>query len=219
MKVISTYEFTERLAFSRGNCEITDIEILKNEILGCVSVEKTDEETDKTGIDYIATLRGGYKVKIDAKTRTEGCSEFWRNGPELALEIWSVIKDKRNAAKTGWTLDEKKDVDLILFTFDKKDSLNFYILPFQQLRIAFRRNFKKWDLKYKKDRQKSIDKNSGNQWRSECIFIPVDIVLQAINSEMVHKFESTAKPIHENVITESKKEDLIITKSTQLSLF
>lgn len=178
-----TYGFDDCLKYSRGDSETNDLTILKNKIIGCLSVEKTSIEIDKKGIDYIATLRNGATVKIDAKTRKKGCKAQWKtNEPELALEIWSVI-----GKKTGWTLDEKKEVDLILYTFNKTDTLNFYILPFQQLRIAFSRNCNEWKTDYKPRKQNSCRK--GNTWVSECMFVPAKVVIEAIMAEMVHEFD------------------------------
>lgn len=172
------YDFDDRLCFSLGKNEEDDINILKSYIDGCVSVAKTDTAIDKQGIDYYAFLRNKAIIKIDAKTRSKGCSRYWRFGPELALETWSVKPTKYRDGKVGWTLDEKKEVDLILFKFDKVDSDNVYLLPYQHLRMAFRRNFFKWKGKYKTDVQTS------NSWQSECIFVPADEVLNEITKTM-----------------------------------
>jgi hypothetical protein len=178
------FNFSERLAFSRGRRESNDLESIKSLISGCIDVRKTDVDKDRIGIDYIATLRGGAEILIDAKTRDAGCSKFWKNGPELAPEIWSVMPGgkyniPKENAKTGWTLSESNIVDYIYCTFDPSDSDEIFILPFQLYRIAFRKNLKLWIQKYGLPRPQ----DSG-RWESRCIFVPADIVLNAITLVM-----------------------------------
>lgn len=175
------YSFSERLQFSRGKREQTDIETLMKMIVGAVNVEKTDEKSDRAGIDYIVTLRGGAQIMIDAKAREKGIKKYWQNGPEVALEIWSNVDRK----VTGWTLDESKNTDLILFTFDKEDCSECWLVSFQLLRIAFRNNITRWRGMYRTAIQTS-DQN-GRTWKSQCIFVPIAQVECAIieSSKMV----------------------------------
>jgi hypothetical protein len=180
----TVYDFKERLAFSGGVRKESDIDTIKSLVVGCVKVEKTSVAIDKTGVDYIATLRGGATINIDAKTRDVGCSKFWRRGePELSLEIWSVrpggkYNIPRDKAKTGWTLNESSPVDYIYCTFFLDDTDRVYMLPFQLYRMAFHKNFVAWCGIYKHGIQ-----DSGT-WDSECIFVPVYVVLEAIGKEM-----------------------------------
>lgn len=178
----------ERIAFSQGIVRSTCEETIKAMLLGCISVEKTDLATDKTGIDYVATLRGGARVGIDHKAREKGCSRYWTEGPELALEIWSVKKCPAHPhGVTGWTLSESKATEYTLHTFDVSDSQVAYMLPFQLLRLAFRRSFDTWNMRYKRASQ-----NSG-AWQSECMFVPAHVVLDAIHTEMMHRFQEEEK--------------------------
>ncbi len=169
------YEFSERLRFSRGQREKTDIETLQKMIVGCLNIEKTDEETDRAGVDYIVTLRGGAKILIDAKSRAKGAMKYWKYGPEVALEVWSDIDRKT----TGWTLSESKNTDLILFTFDPKDTTECWLVSFQLLRIAFRNNIMDWQKEYKTAIQ--VSHYHGRSWKSQCIFVPISQVEYSIN--------------------------------------
>ena len=175
------YNFDQKLRFSLGEREKLDLELLKPAILGCVTVFKTSDTIDKSGIDYIAVLRGGTRIQIDAKTREKGCSRFWKNGPELALEIWSKCPSESKPGVTGWTLKEDGQVDMILYTFDPEDSGEFYLLPFQHLRMAFRKNYKDWTARFKK----AYQPNDG--YKSEAVFVPATVVLDAIREEMRRK--------------------------------
>ncbi len=165
-----SYDMQERLSFSRGIRERTDIDTIKKMIHGCESVIKTDEKTDRAGVDYIATLRRGAQILIDAKARDKGAARYWKNGPEFALEIWSVIENN----KVGWTLNEGKNTDFIFFTFDPIETSACYLISFQLLRMAFASNLMQWQRKYRCAKQ-----DSGG-WTSQCVFVPAVTVEDAI---------------------------------------
>lgn len=175
------YSFQERLTWSLGSQQLTDHETIKSMLMGCVSVEDSSQLLNVAGVDYIARLRMGAEVLVDAKTRNAGCSEFWfKNEPELALETWSVrpggkFNTPESRKKIGWTLCESKKVDLILFKFDPQDTSQVYLVSFQLLRVAFRQNFHAWRKTYKIGFQES-----DHRWESECVFVPANIVYEAI---------------------------------------
>lgn len=176
---MKVHDFNQKLEFSLSAQQKIDLDLLKRIIFGCVSVEKTDVELDKTGIDYVATLRRGAKINIDAKTREAGASRYWQHGePEIALEIWSKVPDERSDGVVGWTLKENSDVDYVLYTFQPEDSNRFYFLPFQLLRQAFARNFKTWCDTYHRKYQ------PNKTYKSQAVFVPASVVIAAINKEM-----------------------------------
>lgn len=175
------YDFNERLAFSLGQQQVSDHATIKAMLPGCVSVENSSQLLNIAGVDYVARLRKGAEVLIDAKTRSAGCGKFWRGEAELALELWSVRpggKFKTPAArqKTGWTLCEAKKVDLILFKFDPGDTRQVYLVCFQLLRMAFRQNLAAWRQTCK------LDVQCSGSWESECIFVPVSEVFKGMNA-------------------------------------
>lgn len=174
------YSFAHRLNFSRGTQEEQDIALLSAWVDGCEGIAKTNLEQDKSGTDYVITLRSGATINVDAKRREAGCSRWWRHGPELALEKWSVRPTTINSPrKTGWTLNEHNTAHCILFTFDPADTDEAYLLPFQHLRMAYRRNLREWHKRYKTDIQTTQE--SGRSWQSECVFVPASVVIAAIN--------------------------------------
>lgn len=186
MSPVPVYDFEKKLAYSQGVRQENDLATIKVLIDGCVSVEKTEEQEDRNGVDYVAILRRGARITIDAKTREPGCSEWWNGEPELAPEIWSVMPGgkfniPRDRAKVGWTLDEAKEVDYIFCTFAPVDSDKVYLLPFQLYRMAFRRNLQEW-RGYKPGIQET--KKNGYKWQSKCLFIPASVILNAIYIEM-----------------------------------
>jgi len=170
-----TFDFKERLAFSKGMRGRTDTETIKSMIEDCISIELATQRQDRLGIDYIATLNSGQEIYIDAKARDAGCSQFWRSSmPELALEDWSVMPDRDHCGKVGWTLDTSKQTQLVLFTFDPVDTDRCYLISFQLLRIAFKRNKDRWLSEYKSAPQ------VNNGWISHCVFVPVREVFKMV---------------------------------------
>lgn len=168
--------FRDDFLFSLGHRKDSDLETIRA-FFGesCTSVEKTDEAEDRAGNDYRVTLRRGATVLIDAKARRKGARRWWRDEPELALERWSVMPcDRCPAGKTGWALDEAKNTDLILFTFDASDTEQAILLPFQHLRMAFRKYLPWWWKVFKHERQQ----NDG--WASEAVFVPASVVTNGI---------------------------------------
>jgi hypothetical protein len=180
------HNFNEKLAFSQGQRQVCDVDTIRVMLPGCVSIVKTTPDVDRTGIDYVATLRSGAAVNIDAKNRDRGCSKFWdaeptgAKIPELSLEIYSVLpggkyKTPTERKKCGWTLNEASLVDLILFQFAPEDCDSAYLIGFQPLRMAMVHNYREWCQKFMNPR----DQDSG-WWESRCLFVPVMEVLYAI---------------------------------------
>jgi hypothetical protein len=183
------YDFQNKLAMSKGSRLDTDKETIQKLLDGCVLVETACAEMDKIGVDYIATLRMGAKVYIDAKTRDLGCSRYWNGCPEVAIELWSVMPNGKykidaRCARAGWTLDECKVTDMILYIWHPQDSEVAYLFPFQNLRMAARRNIMDWMLKYKTDIQDS------GKWQSKAVFVPVNEVVRSI-------IETFTEPVHQ----------------------
>lgn len=176
------HDFDVKLAYTRGVRQSTDEDTLRGLFPRCVSVVKTDEATDRAGIDYVVTLRGGAEVLVDAKTREPGARRWWRNGePEIALEVWSVVPDtsRGQEGKTGWTLSESSPVDYILYTFHPADCNSVFLYPFQALRLAFRRNLTMWRHTY------PIKMQDSGGWRSQALFVPETVVWSALRSVSV----------------------------------
>lgn len=174
-------DFNRDLEYSLGERQRVDCDMIQQAIPNCVSVEKTNTEQDKRGIDYVATLDGGATINIDAKARRKGAVKQGHE-PYLALELWSVCPDKKNRikGKKGWTCSRETDVDLILYTFDREDCDKFYLVPFQHLRMAFQRNYKTWAQEYPPRKQ------DNRTWKSEAMFVPASVVLRAVMAQMTH---------------------------------
>jgi len=172
-----TYDFQERLEFSKGSRQTTDAATIMQLLDGCASVDSATTEMDKRGVDYIARLRGGANVFVDAKTRSKGCSKYWQGQPELAIEKWSVMpggKFETRTGKAGWSLDEAKLCHMILYTFDPSDSELAFLIPFQSLRMAARRMINDWMGRFK------VDVQTSGGWQSQAVFVPASEIIMAM---------------------------------------
>lgn len=179
----NAYSFEQMLSFSLNKSFRREEQVIKQMIHGCVKVDRATKGQDKSGIDFWAILESGRKIGVDAKSRQQGCSKYWRQGPEVALELWSVKDTLGNNRSIGWTLDQNKDTELILFTFDISDSEMCFLVSFQLLRTAFQRYGKLWSRKFKRDIQNTRHPLSKKiLWQSECVFVPWKEVEDALRS-------------------------------------
>lgn len=171
---MADYGLAERLAFSKAGSPVDHALTIQRLIDGCVAVRPSTRAEERRGIDYVATLRRSAEVYVDVKQRSQGCSQHWTSGPELALELWSVAPSTEKPGLAGWTLSESYATDMVLFCFDPSDFDGTYLVPFQPLRMAFRRNLADWVLDYRSGCQ------SSGRWESECLFVPASVVLEAV---------------------------------------
>ena len=151
-------------------------------------MEKTGAEEDKKGVDYIVTLEGGARIRVDAKRRRKGASKSWtkHDEPELAIETWSVITPDGHRKK-GWTFNTEKECDLILYVFDPEDTDKYYLIPFPLLRQAAINNLVTWDYRYGQRTQRSLG------WKSKCMMVPASVVINAVKAEMTKQQETEIK--------------------------
>ena len=175
-------DFDECRAISVPPAERNIESLLMSSITGAVSIRQASLLEDKSGTDYFVELRRGGVVNIDLKIRRKGCARFWKTGPELALEKWSVIPNEENKGITGWTLSEKSSTHYTLHIFDPVDTEMIYMLPFQLLRMAFRQNGARWESQYGRQIQHST--RCGRRWKSESVFVPASAVIEAITERM-----------------------------------
>jgi len=186
--------FGDCLERSKGLRAVADMDVLR-EFFGesCSSVRQAGVADDLRGIDYVVTLRKETTVHVDAKLR-ENCAIYWRAGiPELTLEVWSKDPDgpfPTPGGRTGWTLDEGKLTDYVLFTWPPAESRLRYVVPYQMLRIAFRKNANAWMQRFKTNRHQH-NRCSGIlccgecRWTSTCVFVPAPVVWHAIREDSV----------------------------------
>ncbi len=161
-----------RYSFSKENKKSRNATNEIKEILKEIFPMKEFNETeaggleDKEGIDYWLVLNNGKRLAIEVKVRKK---DFRKN--DVALETWSDY-DKKTI---GWTLDSNKKSDFVLIFWI--DSKKWCLFPFDLLREVFIIKKDEWVESFKTDIQTS---SNGNTWRSQCVFVPIDLIWQEI---------------------------------------
>jgi len=166
--------FSKLGAFSnnyRSSINYVEADIKKLIELGFSHVHQANEKEDQKGGDYLAKDFNGRQVYIDVKRREKGCSKYWKNGiPEVAIEFESVCaggKYNIKEPRIGWSFDDKKITDWIVYLFDESDFKSALYIDFKLLYAALHefKNVltKKYKLKYQ---------DSG-QWESSAMFVPI----------------------------------------------
>lgn len=200
---MNEYAFAERLAWSKGKRADDDAETIHKLIPGCAEVAVAPTVLDRLGIDYVATLRRGATLNIDTKTREVGVSRHWKSyelfgvliEPELTIECYSIVPVHRGfqhpdtnsgdwcpEGAPGWTIDESKLTDYVLYLFDPSDTEECFLLPFQLLRMATIANWETWRGKFMRPHCRS-EKN-GRRWETESCYPPAWCVIDAVAAEM-----------------------------------
>ena len=188
-ETVNTFGFQGRVEMGHSNA--TEIEdTIRKKFPGCV-IERAILLDDKKGIDYWITLPGGgAKIRIDVKRREAGCSQNWFEGVEVTLESWSIMPSLTcpepypdcPEGVVGWTLDARKDTDYTLHVYHDIDTRDRPLLPFQQLRMAFEKHLSEWMGRYKTRIQKTT--RGGRYWFSQCVYVPLKVVMAAIDEQM-----------------------------------
>lgn len=155
------------MQWSDGKAQKLDVrKILIEQIPACIDVKRANEKEDRSGTDWWAIRREPLRpLSVDLKARqTDPTKDLAKPKDDLALETWSVIPANGNQGKVGWTRDEKKSTDYILWLFDSTS--RWVLIPFHMLCKIFKLKWEAWRMVYQTNQQ-----DSGS-WKSECVFVP-----------------------------------------------
>lgn len=170
---MNSFGFKTQLAMSTGTAIGNDVEkLLLEKIPGSVRVVKADTKDDRTGTDYWIEHVRGAPISVDTKVRNDDPVQKYGED-DLALETLSVVEQQ----KIGWTLDETKRTDYILWWFIP--TRRWVLVPFLQLQAAFRKRLAEWRGMYRSARQRTTEPGRIG-WHSECLFVPREAVWAAI---------------------------------------
>lgn len=172
---MTVYGFQEQLRWSEGIVANEDdlTRILRSRIPGCIEVERAALSDDRQGTDYWAHRDHGLRpLSIDLKARSEDPMET-RGLDDVALETWSVIEHR----KPGWTRDETKQTDYILWLW--QPTKRFLLVPFPALCKCFQHYWRTWCNEY----GPPYTQDSGG-WHSECVFVPRSVLLEKLTDWM-----------------------------------
>lgn len=127
------------------------------------------------GIDRIVILKSGATIYVDEKVRGEDYTD-------IALERWSD-KDRR---KPGWI---QKDLACNYIAYAFIPSSTCYLLPFQQLRKAWKLYGRRWIEKAEaeeaagiplKDREYPFIRARNPTYVTESVGVPINTLLDAL---------------------------------------
>lgn len=161
--MIRQLSFKGQMAFSDGvNTAQSLKDILVDNIPGAISAYRAGSGDDRNGTDYWIKHQSGKLISIDCKIRDVDFAK--KTGEDdLALETWSVVEKQ----VIGWTLNEKKRTDFILWYW--QDTGRWCLISFPMLCQVFQANLANWANKYKRSQQKTPE---WGGYHSECVFVP-----------------------------------------------
>jgi len=176
------HDFAESLALSQAQADASWwIEIYRSafpDLASAVNV-RNDGWAQRGGIDRVLTLESGKTLTVDEKVRAED----W---PDILLEVWS----NRERRVPGWAA---KDLacDYIAYAFIP--SATCYLLPFQTLRAAYRKNGRTW-WACAKIREKGfrVVEAANRDYTTVSIAVPTDKILAALSDAMIVRWGAAA---------------------------
>lgn len=170
------HNFAESLSFSHDQADLPMWgEVYRNAFptfagMTCV---RSDGWAQRGGIDRVVTLSSGKSLHIDEKVRKKDYGD-------ILIEYWS--DEERRVP--GWIA---KDLacDFIAYAF--LPSRTCYLLPFHQLRLAWKNNGKEWVGRYKK----TVADNGSYQ--TVGVAVPIPELLDKIKRAMVITWQESAQ--------------------------
>jgi hypothetical protein len=134
-----------------------------------------DGSGQRDGIDRLIALTSGRTIAIDEKVRE-------RDYPDFCLEYWSVKhKGAGQRDKPGWVAKELR-CDYIAYAF--VPSGRCYLLPFHDLRRAWRRHHREWVDAYREIRA------DNHFYETVSVGVPIGVVLRAMSDASLIRFDS-----------------------------
>lgn len=195
---MNQFDFKTQLGMSFGTA--VDVQQVLAELPGALGVEKAARSDDKNGTDYWIRHVRGTPISVDTKVRSKDPLQAYGKD-DLALETWSAVDQK-----IGWTLDETKRTDYILWWFTPTG--RWVLVPFLQLCAAFKKRRDVWaEHRYRVERQWTMSNGRRAGWQSECVFVPRREIWAAIykdfsgapSTDPLHEFRAAA-PINSNLL-------------------
>lgn len=132
---------------------------------------RADGWAQRGGIDRVLTLASGKTLLVDEKVRQKDYGD-------VLLEYWS----DEGRRTLGWVA---KDLACDFIAYALLPTAKCYLLPFQQLRYAWKKNGREWVSKYQR-----IEADNGT-YKTISVGIPVDVLFGALRDAMTIKWTAT----------------------------
>ena len=172
---MTVHDFHESLAKSHAQADapwwIEVYRLAFPDLASAVCV-RNDGWAQRGGIDRVLTLQSGKTLLVDEKVRD-------KDWPDILLEYYSNYERRT----PGWVA---KDLacDFIANAF--VPSQTCYLLPFQTLRHAWRKNHKQWVRDY----QRVVAQNHG--YKTVSVAVPTEVLLSALGDAMKVQWSAAA---------------------------
>lgn len=131
---------------------------------------RADMKAQRLGVDRVVVTKSEKRLRVDEKVRRT----VW---PDILLEYWSKEPTSDNRGVLGWVAKDLH-TDFIAYAF--VPSQTCYLLPFQTLRVAWKRNGRKWVDRHKIVRAQNVDKATGHEWTTTSVAVPVEELLNSL---------------------------------------
>lgn len=126
-----------------------------------LTIRKAAMENDKLGADYWIEFRHGQFRAVDVKVRAEDWKA--KGKPDIALEIWA----NREKRKPGWTIDNNKLTDYVLFVW--LDTGRADLFDFRLLKAVTLANLDEWSGNRQTSNQTTA--STRGRYSASCMFI------------------------------------------------
>jgi len=121
---------------------------------------RNDGWAQRGGIDRVLTLSSGKTLTVDEKVRE-------KDYDDILLETWSDIERRQK----GW-IQKELACDYIAYAF--VPSARCYLLPFQTLRAAWRKNHLNWTARYRR-----VEADNGS-YTTVSVAVPIAALMAAL---------------------------------------
>lgn len=160
---MKTFDFHQQKAMSeRPAIDAAVRKAIRAQFPDVLAIHKAHLENDKRGIDYWLEFAGGKMETLDVKVRQK---DFSLRGDKdnICLELTS----DEGRGKPGWTLDEAKLTDWVLFYWE--DSGRAEIYPARMVRGALQAKRTEWEATKKTAGQ--VTRTDVRDYMSRSIFV------------------------------------------------
>lgn len=192
---MNRFDFKTQLVMSAGVASSDDVrQMLLDNIPGATGVRKATTNEDRSGTDWWIDHERGSAISVDTKIRPHDPVERYGKD-DLALEVWSIVpgshRRDRALKAIGWTLDETKRTDYVLWLW--KNTKRWTLIPFPQLCASFKKRLDIWYEIYQHNEQVT-ERNGIADYRSEMLLVPRRVVWAALYED----FGGLIAPSNEN---------------------
>jgi hypothetical protein len=171
-------DYNYNIQYIRENIESIE-QILLNNIPAATSIDISKPQDDMNGIDIFVIRKNDMpKLRIDIKVRAIDPLEQY-DSDDVALETYSNMA----LGKVGWSRDELKHTDYILWFFTPTG--RSILMPFPMLCKVFQEFHVEWKNRFR------VAHQHNKFYISECVFVPVKVIwetIQTVREERIAAF-------------------------------